>query len=384
MLLLLGILSVPGEVRLRDCVRSTLTAWTSASSPDHKSSSGLAHRFVLGGLQAPREEMRRLASEGAANDDDLVILPNMRDGSREQLAAKVVSWLQWAATDGAAPRATFIGKADMDSLVVWERARVHLLALEAEALAGGPVYVGYMEWASYRLGQGFCGCCGSGERHGQLLQTDRKAHFGACRRSALLQAASSAPAAETHGPFPFGQGGFYAMSAAIASWMYPPPRGEPRDVVRHAKGWRTAAEDLTVGYLISRMHANVTMLHLRPHSAYVYDWNSEFAPSKAQFEMRRLGSCSRQSRRIVWLGNLTAGDMTTGTLSDPELPEVVPPTAIALHRVKTCAQRRRAWALASHWTDELRDWGGRECAFSSVARRHVRWQKETNVLNALS
>ena len=78
--------------------------------------------------------MRRKEGTSSARGrrtDDLVLLPKAREGKRHYLGEKVFGWLQWAVEH--APRAAFIGKADMDTLLVWERAAVHLQSWEAAA-----------------------------------------------------------------------------------------------------------------------------------------------------------------------------------------------------------------------------------------------------------
>ena len=48
-----------------------------------------------------------------------------------------------------------------------------------------------------------------------------------------------------------------------------------------------------------------------------------------------------------------------GTLSGG-YPETIAPSTVVAHRVATCGQRRRAWALATHWTNVLKERGVRE------------------------
>ena len=68
------------------------------------------------------------------------------------------------------------------------------------------------------------------------------------------------------------------------------------------------------------------------------------------------------------IGQLSVPNLTTGTLTAGSYPELIAPTSVALHRVRTCDQRRRAWALAAHWTARLREWGEPSCVYAGARK----------------
>ena len=126
----------------------------------------------------------------------------------------------------------------MDTTLVWERARVHLLhAEEWGAREARFVMVGALQWVSFHAGaRSFCGCCGVNEGHGKSLQTDLKAFFGPCSRFAPNRSSYSSETvipgghhsmSLTHGPYPFAQGAFYAWNAPLVRWLASEHGGMP-------------------------------------------------------------------------------------------------------------------------------------------------------------
>lgn len=184
-----------------------------------------------------------------------------------------------------------------------------------------------------------------------------------------MRPAASAPAAvpsSVHGPFAFAQGGFYALSASTVAWAFPLSGAPPNAVVQRMRAVVDAApsaeEDLIVGYLVHRLGATANLSLLRLNlAAYQHDMINEFGPTRLNHLLQQI-RCGRTRP----FANLSIAELTTGTLAPGNLPELVAPTSVALHRVRTCEQRRRAWALAQHWTQRLHRLGHPECVYSHV------------------
>lgn len=409
-LLVLGVLTTPKDATQRDCVRATTRSTATAASTRAPDRDGdLVYRFVVGGLGIA--STAALTAEHATHGD-IALLPRARDGRKSHLSRKVLEWFAWALSHW--PAASFFGKADMDTLIVWARLRHHLLQAEARMRRSVPIhldeerrapmffYVGLMEWSSLQpRAPRVCGCCGSTERHAKLLQRTPDAHFGPCFRR------SDHPEdTETHGPFPFAQGGFYALSGALVAWAF--PSGElghssnglvesARVDQRRSNADSTmrggtastqgsfaglgSAEDIITGYLISHLNTFNHSLELVRfnHAGYQYEFANELAPRSMQWRLS--AACPRTMR----VANLSVSDLTTGTLSPGSRPEVVSPAAVALHRVGTCEQRRRAWALATSWTARLAAWGEPQCVYTGARKLGRRragrylWQGERHV-----
>ena len=383
-LLALGILSTPEDAKRRECVRPTLrTALTDVGDRGYP----LVHRFVIGGRSLASGAHTSLRAEQRTHGD-LALLPRASDGRKSHLARKVVDWFAWALNRW--PTAAFFGKADMDTLLVWERAQRHLHSLAPRARDGGAIYLGYFEWTSFQpTVPRVCGCCAGSEKHGRKIQDDPQAHFGPCFRKA---ATATTERETTHGPFPFAQGGFYALSAALvdkAQWtrlsmlelVSAPKAGGGSAGLPERLG---ASEDILVGYLVSRFQARarahnstLEIVRLSEVGAYAHDFASEFGPGRVHFHMRHTicpssvpqAGGAREASSSAQVGNLSVGDLTTGTLSYGNSPEVVSPASVVLHRVRTCEQRRRAWALAASWTAKLRAWGEPECVYVGARKQ---------------
>ena len=239
-------MTAPTDVSDRGCLRLAAPGRSRRHSPPHRPPSvarhsGLVLRFVLGSRLLSESVLRDLEAEQQAHraadgEPDLLLLPSVREGKKHFLSEKVLAWFLWAVANF--PNAAFIGKADMDTTLVWERARVHLLhAEEWGAREARFVMVGALQWVSFHAGaRSFCGCCGVNEGHGKSLQTDLKAFFGPCSRFAPNRSSYSSETvipgghhsmSLTHGPYPFAQGAFYAWNAPLVRWLASEHGGMP-------------------------------------------------------------------------------------------------------------------------------------------------------------
>ena len=359
-LLLLGVMSAPDDSARRDCMRDLLRG----ERPE-----GLERRFVLGTRQLPTVVAAKLSAE-AGKRSDMLLLASAREGHKRFLSEKVLAWFLWAATQASAP--PFIGKADMDSMLVWARARPHFARVSSRA--SEHISIGYYEYVSYNARRArFCGCCGVTLGHGRALQTDPKAFFGPCRAPAAPHGASGTRlhadghgssrgggggrssignhagntaesaddlAREVAGPFAFAQGAFYAWSTGLVQWVATVGRARAEGQLEGLQGRPHTEEDLMMSYL-AYMAPNVSGLSLG-RAAFLTNYADETIPTRTLGQLRHL--CGHS------VANWTIGNVTTGTLAGGN-PETVIPTALVLHRVGTCGQQRRAWAAAAIWTE---------------------------------
>ena len=101
-----------------------------------------------------------------------------------------------------------------------------------------------------------------------------------------------------------------------------------------------------MSYLVYRAPNETAALRFGS-AAFQHDFLSETGPVELTASLQAL--CSR--KQGPWRG-LRAQDLTTGSLSEGN-PETVAPTSVVIHRTKSCEQRRRAWALAAHWSSVI-------------------------------
>ena len=122
-LLALGITSIPNEFSRRRYIRPWFSAANQGpSSSSHWYEKVLEHRFVLGTKQMRAGQLRALQQEHA-EFGDLALLAEQRE-TKNHLSEKSLRWFVLAAE--LFPCAQFVGKADPDTLLVWERLGVQL------------------------------------------------------------------------------------------------------------------------------------------------------------------------------------------------------------------------------------------------------------------
>ena len=141
-LLVLGVMSAPVEdaaARRAQMRRALLLERAHGTEK-----AGFEYRFVLGVRALEGAALAPLQAEQQAAGD-LVLLHGAQDGTIHRLTRKVILWLTHAAT--AFPRARFLGKADMDTFVVWARLKVHLRHAARHEQADW-LLMGKIEWVS--------------------------------------------------------------------------------------------------------------------------------------------------------------------------------------------------------------------------------------------
>ena len=226
-LLALGITSIPAEQAKRQYIRSWLRAANTGTATSSQHRPFLEHRFALGTKQLWGITHQALRREHAESGD-LAIMSEQRE-SKNHLSEKVLRWFVLAAE--LFPCAHFIGKADPDTLLVWERLGVQLrLILSSRRALDRRVIVGTgFDWTSVVASRSNtphpCGCCGRSPRAGWDLQLNSNAAWGACDFQNRTGGRYSSGGwshkfnASLVGPFPYPFGTFYAVNQPLARWL---------------------------------------------------------------------------------------------------------------------------------------------------------------------
>jgi uncharacterized membrane protein YgcG len=351
LLLALGVLSLPAEANRRAYVRRSLRH----SQSDAHETASFAYRFVIGTSGLSAVQAARLASENA-QQADLALLADARDNRKQYLSEKVLRWLQLALR--LFPKARFYGKSDTDVYVVWPRLAPRLLL---EPL-GTRTIVGLIEWASYLPAERrFCGCCAATFAHAQILQSDRRAHFGSCEVGGGGGGGGAGGGGgggggggrhnnmtTTHvGPYRFAQGAFYALSSALVR--------EVTHAATHALREMNSGElivkrgeDLMTGRLIHMLKEPRAVRSTSWPKSSIHNFDEASYPSG-------YGVHGRGQPDAVCLRahNISGAMLTTGSRSRWGTAETLGPMSAVVHRVSHAAQWRRAWALATHWNRVL-------------------------------
>lgn len=234
-LLALGIPAIPKEQARRQYIRGWLRAANTGTATSSQHGLVLEHRFALG-TKYLRGTTHQLLRREHAELGDLAIMREQREG-KEHLSEKSLRWFVLAPS--LFPCAHFIGKADPDTFLVWERLGVQLrLLLSSRRALDRRVLVGTgfdwtsvasssapgVEWPGVERAPHACGCCGRSPSAAWGLQLNPKAMWGACdfrNRSSKYSSGgwSHMLNASLEGPFPYAFGTFYAVSQPLARWL---------------------------------------------------------------------------------------------------------------------------------------------------------------------
>ena len=236
-LLALGIIGIPSEQAKRQYIRGWLRAANTGAATSSQHGSMLEHRFALGTKHLRGITHKALRREHA-EQGDLALMKEQREG-KEHLSEKTLRWFSHAAQ--LFPCAHFIGKADPDTLLVWERLGVQLRfllssrrALDRRLLVG----TGF-DWTSMVTSGAdtphACGCCGRSPQAAWNLRLAPRAAWGACdfsNRSSSREEMREKYASggwsrklggSLEGPFPYAFGTFYAVSQPLVRWLAASP-----------------------------------------------------------------------------------------------------------------------------------------------------------------
>ena len=333
--LAIGVMSAPGDSSRRGYIRPSLHRACASDT-------GLAFRFVLG-LRGVSSTMVVSTVAENATFGDLLGLSAARDGGRQYFAEKTLAWLRYAGR--AFPLADFIGKVDQDTYFVWNRAR-HLLDLALWQAGDRPLYVGQMEWASFLPEERrVCGCCGYTRKHGAYLQSQMGARFGSCgpEKSANTVA----------GPFPFAQGAFYALSrAALETGILRSNEADETQAALASDRWRNGdAEDIMVGFLLSRSVPDLLILHWGLTIFHNFDEGG--LPRK--YHQIEKACLDRHA--------ILPSQLTTGEFSRWGTAETIGPMSAVVHRVVDAQQWARADVLVAQWSRMLQHRGHPDCFY---------------------
>jgi hypothetical protein len=352
-LLALGITSIPNEFSRRRYIRP----WFSAANQGPSSSSShwyekvLEHRFVLGTKQMRAGQLRALQQEHAESGD-LALLAEQRE-TKNHLSEKSLRWFVLAAE--MFPCAQFVGKADPDTLLVWERLGVQLrLILSRRRALDRRVVVGTgFDWTSMLSNEapGFphaCGCCGRSPKQAWGLQLQRSSAWGACdwegRRSGRYASGgwSSRFNASLEGPFPYPFGTFYAVNQALARWLAGSAFvTDAIEAMAHDRwpGRMAFSEDLVFGWAAS--HA--------PNTSAVCFARGSFDNFDAA---RGMQAHHRLAPECFARHGLAPANFTTGAFSKwgACCAEFLTPRQIVAHHVENEGQWQRARLMAERWS----------------------------------
>ena len=291
-----------------------------------------AYQYVLGSRIRPAAAglLDALRSENGS-EGDLLMLPRVRDGMKDHLAEKTLSWFLHAASVWRT--AEFLGKCDIDTFVVVPRAMAFFL--HARTMYGRkPLLLGRHQWASFSLKtKEVCGCCGYTATMGRAVQR----RTGTAPFSCL-----GVPGPiEMH---PFGIGMFFAISSELGEWMRTSheARRSLSGLLNGGFGsFANYAEELFFGRLAS--HApDFTSVSLGFAGRAVHDIDDKELLD---------GECMRK------LG-LSVHSLQTGHVSSlGKLPEKTAPNSVAVHHVLDALAWNRTFAATTAWTRWLRTRG---------------------------
>ena len=181
-LLALGIIGIPSEQAQRAYMRGWLRAANMGTATSSQHGSVLEHRFALGTKYLKGITHKALRREHA-EQGDLALMAKQREG-KEHLSEKSLRWFLHGAQ--LFPCAHFIGKADPDTLLVWERLGVQLrLILSSRPALDRRLLVGVgFDWTSMLTSGAAaphaCGCCGRSPKWAWDLRLTSRAAWGAC------------------------------------------------------------------------------------------------------------------------------------------------------------------------------------------------------------
>jgi len=238
-LLALGIIGIPSEQAKRQYIRGWLLAANTGAATSSQHGSLLEHRFALGTRYLEGITHKALRQEHA-EQGDLALMKEQREG-KNHLSEKTLRWFLRGAE--LFPCAHFIGKADPDTLLVWERlgVQLRLLLSSRRLLLDRRLFVGTgFDWTTMVTSGGAgaphaCGCCGRSPQSAWDLQLTPRAAWGACdfsNRSSSREAKRQKYASggwsrklggSLEGPFPYAFGTFYAVSQPLVRWLAASP-----------------------------------------------------------------------------------------------------------------------------------------------------------------
>ena len=232
-LLALGIIGIPSEQAQRQYIRGWLRAANTGAATSSQHGPVLEHRFALGTKHLGGITHKALRREHA-EQGDLALMKEQREG-KEHLSEKTLRWFVHAAQ--LFPCAHFIGKADPDTLLVWERLGVQLrLLLSSRRVLDRRLFVGTgFDWTSMVTSGAdaphACGCCARSPQSAWDLQLTTRAAWGACdflnrsssREEKREMYASGGWSRKLGGslesPFPYAFGTFFAVSQPLVRWL---------------------------------------------------------------------------------------------------------------------------------------------------------------------